>query len=147
MCAAQLGGASYDIEGGTVRFNNNVEDDLYTLKTAGTHMAEIEAQERALSGTLEVLYDTTSDATRSTVFKGGATTSLSFIWTSDEEILAGKYYTLTLTIPLVSITKADPAIQDKNRLRQSFEWSADETAADPLWTITLRDGRATKYIT
>jgi len=147
MCAAQVGGAPYDVEGGTIRFNNNVEDDLFTLKAAGSNMAEIEAQARALTGTLEVLYDTTSDATRSTVFKGGITTSLSFVWTSTDVVLTGKFYTLTLAIPLVYITKADPSIQDGNRLRQTFEWSADENAANPLWTITLRDARATKYIT
>lgn len=144
MGAAQLGGSAYYIEEATLKYNNKLEDDLFTLYSASNKMSEIEAQGAELTGTLKVLYDTTSNATRSTVFKGGTTTSLTFTFTSSEEILTGKYYTLTLSIPVVYITKADLAIEGSDRLRQSFDFTA---AGTPLWTITLRDGQSTKYIT
>jgi hypothetical protein len=147
MGAATLGGAAYNIEGGTIRFNNNLDDDLFTLLAASTKMIEIEPNVRTLSGSFDVLYDTTSDATRSTYFKGGTSIAAVLTFTSGETILTGKYYTLTISLPLLWITKADPAVQDGNRMRQTFEWTASEAAATPLITITIRDGQSTKYIT
>ncbi len=144
MGAATLGGAAYEIEEATLKFDNKLEDELHTLYAAGTKMREIEAQGAELTGSVTVLYDTTSHATRSTVFKGGTTTALAFTFTSSDEVLTGKYYTLTISIPVVYITDASPTVENRERLRQTFEIQA---AGNPICTITLRDGQATKYIT
>ena len=145
--AATLGGTAYNIEGATLRFNNNLEDDLFTLLAAGTKMAEIEPQTRVLTGSITVIWDTTSNATRTAVFKAGVSTALVFTFTSTEAILTGKYYTLTITIPVAWITRADPVVDGPDRMHQTFDITMSMTSATPIWTITLRDGQSTKYIT
>jgi hypothetical protein len=144
MGSATLGGAAYDIEEATLKFDNKLEDELFTLYSSGVYMREIEAQGAELTGDVTVLYDTTSHATRSTVFKGGTTTSLVFTFVSTDEVLTGKYYTLTISIPVVYITDASPTVDGPDRLKQKFSIQA---AGNPICTITLGVGQSTKNIT
>ncbi len=145
MGAATLGGSAYDIEEATLKFDNKLEDELFTLYSASNKMREIEAQGVDLTGTVKVLYNAASEATRSSVFLAGGTTALAFTFTSSDQIATtGLYYTLTISIPAAYITSADAPVEGSERLRQTFEIRA---AGAPLWTITLRDAQATKYIT
>jgi hypothetical protein len=129
-----------------LNYKNNLENDLFTLGS-GLKMVEVEPQFRDVTVDLDVLYSTTTDTTRTSKFVGGATCALVLTFTSDQEILTGKYYTLTISIPLAYITTADPAVSGPDRIKQTFACRASEDATNQGITITLRDGQAAKYIT
>jgi hypothetical protein len=133
-----------DIVSFRLRYNNNLENDLFVMNGT-TKMAEIDVQERDITCDMDVLYSTTTDATRSAKFKLGATAALVVTFTSTEAVLSGKYYTLTFSIPLGYIIAADPTVQGDGRIRQTFSVRASESTSSQALTVTARDARATKW--
>ncbi|MCK9569949.1 phage tail tube protein [Candidatus Pacearchaeota archaeon] len=144
--AFTVGGAAYHIKSGKISYKNNLENDLFTAYAAGGYMAEPEPQARSVSGSIDVLWDTTSAATRDATFAAGASTALVFVFTSTEAILTGKYYTLTISIPLAFVTDGNANVSGPERPNLPLTFEAEEDADDNLCTITLRDARATAYL-
>jgi hypothetical protein len=144
--AFTVGGAAYHVRGASLDYRNNLENDLFTAYAAGGKMAEIEPQGRVLSGTLDVLWDTTSKATRATNFKGGTPLAISLVFTSTEVITGSYYYILTISIPVAYITDAPIGVGGTERPPFSLSFAGTETAAANMITVTLRDGLNAKYI-
>jgi hypothetical protein len=135
-----------DITSFSIDLSNNLEDDLYTMGS-GDNMAEIEPQAREVTASMEVLFSSTTESTRENKFKAGDSVAVEATFTSDEEVLTGKYYTLTIDMPLFYITEASPSISGPERIRMTLEGTATEDDSNEAITITLRDGQDTKYIT
>lgn len=133
-----------------VKFNfsykNNLEKDLYTMGT-GLFPAEPQPQAREITATVDVLYSTTTDATRTTYFKGGITCSIRAIFTSTEKVDNANYYKLTLDMPRCYITDASPVVGGPDRIRQTLVVRATEQDSLEAVTATLVNARSTKYIT
>ncbi len=127
-------------------FINNLETDLFTMNGSNKQI-EFEPQQRECTLRLETLYSSTTNTTRTNKFKAGDTAAIVLTFTSSEEVLTGKYYTLTLTLPLCYITDAAPAVGGPERIKQTLEVKASESSSQPGITITLRDGQSTKFIT
>lgn len=135
-----------DITSFSIDLGNNLEDDLFTMGS-GDNMAEIEPQAREITASMEVLFSSTTESTRENKFKGGATAAVIATFTSDETILTGKYYTLTIEMPLFYITEASPNVSGPERITMTLEGTATEDDSNEAITITLRDAQDSKYIT
>jgi len=134
-----------DITSFSMNYSNNLESDLFTLN-GETKMQEIEPQKRDITFNLETLYSTATNSTRTDDFKAGDTVALVATFTSTEEVLTGKYYTLTVSAPNCYITDCNPSVSGPERLRMSMSLKAVETGGESPVTITLRDGNASKHI-
>jgi len=143
----QIDSSDYaDVTSFTLDYSNNLENDLFTLN-GSNKMQEIEPQKRDITFSLDTLYSSATDTTRTNKFKGGATASLTLTFTSTEDVLTGKPYTLTIEAPNCYITEANPNVGGPDRITMSMSMRAVETGGESPITITLRDGRDTKYIT
>jgi len=134
-----------DVLSFTMEYGNNLENDRFTLN-GSNKMQEIEPQKRDITFTLDTLYSTATDATRTDDFKGGTTVDLSLTFTSTEEVLIGKCYTLTIEAPNCYITEAHPNVSGPDRITMSMSLRAVETGGESPVTITLRDARSMAYI-
>jgi len=142
-----VGGAAYHVTGGKISWKNNIAGDIFTAYAAGGYTAEPDPQARSVSGSIDVVWNATSEATREATFKAGATTALVFVFTSTDAVLTGKYYTLTVSIPLAFVTDASPNVGGPDRMSLPLTFEGSEDASNQLMTVTLRDALATKYIT
>ena len=134
-----------DIEDATLDYMNNIENDLQTLGT-GTHMQEIEPQKRDIQLTLNALFSSATNTTRTNKFAAGAKAAVILTFTSTETAATGLYYTLTVSLPNCYITAADPMVAGPDRIKVSMTLKAVESGGSPPATITLRDARSTAYI-
>jgi hypothetical protein len=128
-----------------MEYGNNLENDRFTLN-GSNKMQEIEPQKRDITFTLDTLYSTATNATRTDGFKEGTTVDLSLTFTSTEEVLIGKCYTLTIEAPNCYITEAHPNVSGPDRITMSMSLRAVETGGESPVTITLRDACSTAYI-
>lgn len=143
----QIDSSDYaDVLSFSLDYANNLENDRFTLN-GSNKMQEIEPQKRDITFTLDTLYSTATNTTRTNKFKAGAQAALTLTFTSTEEVLSGKYYTLTIEAPNCYITEAHPNVSGPDRITMSMSMRAVEEAGVSPITITLRDGRSTKYIT
>lgn len=143
--AVTVAGASYgEVTSFDLTDNNNLENDLYTMN-GSAYMNEIEPNERSITGTMEVLYSSTTEGTRSSYFLTGTVCSVVVTFTSDENAATAKPYQLTITLPNCYITDASPQVAGPDRLKQTLSFTATEQSATEAITVTLRDARATKY--
>jgi len=144
--AVTIDGSSFaDITSFSVGYNNNLDDDLFTINS-GQNMVEPQPQSREVTGDMEVLYSTDADEIRSSVFKTGDTMSAVLTFTSDDEIVTGSNYELKIEMPLCYITDASANVGGPERIRQSMSFTATESEATEAITITLTNGRAAAYI-
>jgi hypothetical protein len=134
-----------DVTSFTFDYSNGLENDLFTLN-GSTKMQEIEPQKREITFSLETLYSTATDATRTAKFVAGAKAALVLTFVSTQAILGGHFYTLTVTAPNCYITEAHPNVGGPDRIRMNMTLKAVETGGASPVTVTLRDGRHTKYI-
>lgn len=142
----QLDGSDYaDVTSFTMDYSNNLENDLYTLN-GSTRMQEIEPQKRDITFSLDTLYSSTSNTTRTNKFKAGSQVSLTLTFTSTENVLSGKPYTLTIEAPNCYITEAHPNVGGPDRITMNMSLRAVEESGESPVTITLRDGQDSKYI-
>jgi hypothetical protein len=140
-----IDGTTYDeVRRLTYNYNNNLEDNLYVMN-GDERMIEIECQKREATAEVEVLYTSDVNTLRTNKFIAGATCSAVFVFQSTEEVLTGKYYTLTLTIPLAYIMQADPQVQGPDRISLTLSLKGTESASAQVSQAVLRDGRATKW--
>lgn len=135
-----------DVLSFTMDYSNNLENDRFTLN-GSNKMQEIEPQKRDITFTLDTLYSTSTNTTRTNKFKGGVTADLSLTFTSTEEVLTDKPYTLTIEAPNCYITEAHPNVSGPDRITMSMSMRATETGGESPVTITLRDGNDSKFIT
>jgi hypothetical protein len=98
-----------------------------------------------ISGTIEVLYSATTDATRETYFKTGTVCSAVITFTSDEMVAGPDPYKLTITLPNIYITDASPQVGGPDRIRQTLSFTASEQSSTEAITVTLQDGKNAKY--
>lgn len=146
-CALTVDAATFDeVTGFRLNYRNNLEDDLFVMN-GSTKMIEIEPQKRDISMDIDVLFNSDTDTYRTSKFKAGATAAVIATFTSTEEVLTGKYYTLTISCPLAYITDCSPAVGGPDRLKCTLALKAAEDSTHVVCTITLRDGRSTKYST
>lgn len=127
-------------------YSNNLEKDLFTMST-GLYQAEPQPQAREITATVEVLYSSTTDSTRSTYFKTGTTCSMVVLFTSSEKVDNALYYRLELDMPRCYITDASPVVGGPDRIKQTLVVKATEQDALEAVTATLVNARSTKYIT
>lgn len=125
-------------------YKNNLEKDLYTLGT-GLYQTEPQPQAREITASVDVLYSTTTDSTRTTYFKGGITCSMVLTLTSDDLCDAANYYKLTLDMPRCYITDASPVITGPERIKQTLAVQASEQNSLEACTVTLVNARSTTY--
>lgn len=138
--------ASYaDVVKFSFSYKNNLEKDLYTMST-GLYMAEPQPQAREITATIEVLYSSATDSTRSTYFKTGTTCSVIVQFISSELVDAANYYELKLDMPRCYITDASPVVGGPDRIRQTLTVKATEQDALEAVTATLVNARSTAYI-
>lgn len=135
-----------DVTSFTMDYANNVENDRFTLN-GSNKMQEIEPQKRDITFSLETLYSSATNTTRTNDFKAGTQVSLSLTFTSTEEVLTGKYYTLTVEAPNCYITEAHPNVNGPDRIMMNMSLRAVEEGGVSPVTVTLRDGQSTKFIT
>lgn len=134
-----------DVVSFTMDYGNNLENDLYTLN-GSNKMQEIQPQKRDITFNLETLYSTATNTTRTDKFIAGATVDLELTFTSTEDVLTGKPYTLTVKAPKCYITEANPNVDGPDRIRMTMALRATESGGVSPVTITLRDGRSTAYL-
>lgn len=126
---------------------NNLENDLYTLDS-GQYMAEIEPQNREITVDMEMLYtESSNDDIRTGKYRAGAALALVATFTSTEAAGEGKYYSLTISIPLGYVTDAPALVNGPQRLKMPLSIKATQNASNQPITITLRDKDATAYLT
>lgn len=141
----QVDDADYaDVLSFTMDYSNNLENDRFTLN-GSNKMQEIEPQKRDITFTLDTLYSSATDTTRTNKFKAGSTVSLELTFTSTEEVLTDKPYTLTITAPNCYITEAHPNVSGPDRITMNMNLRAVESGGSPV-TITLRDGNDSAFI-
>lgn len=140
------GSSIADITSFSIEYNNNLEDDLFTINS-GNNMVEPQPQGREISGDMEILYSENADAIRSSVFKTGDTMSAVLTFTADDEIEAGTNYELKIELPLCYITDAPVNVGGPERIRQSISFTATESDSYEAITITLTDDQEEAYIT
>jgi len=129
----------------SVDFVNNLENDLYVLN-GSNYMVEIEPQRREITAEVEALYSSDIETLRESYYKGGTKCSLEVTFTSTEEVLTGKYYTLTVNMPNCYITGNPVNVSGPDRIRTRISLTATEQNGESPITVTLRDGQATKHI-
>jgi len=127
-------------------YKNNLEKDLFTMST-GLFQAEPQPQGREITATVDVLYSAATNTTRSTYFKLGATISLVVTFTSTELVDAANYYKLVIDMPRCYITDASPVVSGPERIKQTLAVRASQQDSLEPVTVTLTNGRSTKYIT
>jgi len=140
-----VGGASYaEVTGFDLTDSNNLENDLYVMN-GSAYMMEIEPNARSTTGTMEVLYSSTTEGTRSSYFLTATPCSVVLTFTSDEEAATDAPYQLTITMPNCYFTDASPNVNGPERLRQTLNFTASQQSGTEAITVTLRDARSTKY--
>lgn len=138
--------ASYaDVTKFSFKYSNNLEKDLFTMST-GLYTAEPQPQAREITATVDVLYSTATNTTRSTYFKTGTTCSMIVTFTSTDLIDAANYYTLTIDMPRCYITEASPNVGGPERIKQTLTLRATEQGGLEPVTVTLVNARSTAYI-
>lgn len=141
----QIDSSDYaDVLSFTMDYSNNLENDRFTLN-GSNKMQEIEPQKRDITFTLDTLYSSATDTTRTNKFKAGSTVSLELTFTSTEDVLTDKPYTLTITAPNCYITEAHPNVSGPDRITMNMNLRAVESGGSPV-TITLRDGNDSAFI-
>jgi hypothetical protein len=142
----QVDGSDYaDVTSMTLNVSNNLETDLYTLNS-GQYMVEPEPQKREVTASLDVLYSSTTNTTRSNKFKSGSTISVSLKFVADEEIESGYPYELWFEMPLAYITEASPNVSGEERITQTLSVTATQDSSNEPITATLIDSKDTKYL-
>ena len=134
-----------DVINFSLTYNNNLEDDRYTMGSGG-YMAEIEPQKREITAEVDVLYSSTTNATRISKFKAGATAKLEAIFTSTELISGSTYYSLEFEMPLAYIVDASPVVGGPDRITQTLSFRATENSGNEALTVTLINGDSQAYI-
>lgn len=127
-----------------LNYSNNLENDLYVMES-GDYMIEIQPQQREITATLEVLYNSSTDSTRTTYFKTGTALSVVITFTHPTLIDAALYYMLILDMPQCYITAADPVVSGPERITQTLTIKATETATLNAITATLTNGDTSAY--
>jgi len=135
-----------DVTAFNLDYDNKLETELFTL-SSGDYMAEIEPQERMISGSIDVLYSSATDDTRENKFKAGASGALVLTFTGDDLIDAALYYKMTITIPIAYITE-DPSfnVAGKDRLKGSIKFEASEDATHEAITIEVINADSAAYV-
>lgn len=143
--AITVAGAAYaEVTSFDLTDANNLENDLYVMN-GSSYMIEIEPNARGTTGQLEVLYSATTEGTRSSYFMTGNVCSVVVTFTSDEMVGGTDPYKLTITMPNCYITDASPNVGGPERIRQSLSFTAAELYSTEAITVTVQDGRSTKY--
>lgn len=143
--AVTLAGSAYaEVTSFDLDDNNNLENDLYVMN-GSAYMIEIEPGMRETTGNIEVLYSSTTEGTRATYFKTGTVCSAVITFTSDEMVAGTDPYKLTITLPNIYITDASPQVGGPDRIRQTLAFTASQQSGTEAITVTLQDGKATKY--
>jgi len=144
--AITVDGSNYaDVTSVSLEYNNNLEDELYTLGS-GDNMVEIEPQAREITATLETLYTSDTESTRENKFKTGTTAAIVLTFTSSEDIESGYPYELKINMPLAYITEADPQVGGPDRITQSLSVKATEDSSNEAITVTLTDDKDDEYL-
>jgi hypothetical protein len=130
----------------SMSYANNLENDLFTMD--GTDkMREIEPQGREITFSIDVLYSSTTEETRSTKFKTGSVADLKATFESTELVSAGDFpYRLHLHAPNCYITSASPNVGGPDRITKTLELKATQQFGSEAVTASLRDGQDTKYL-
>lgn len=139
------GSSFVDVTSLSLTYGNSLEDDLYTMQS-GDNMKEIEPQGREITSSIDVLYSSETNDTRTNKFKTGTTASVVITFKSTEEIEVGTNYELKIEMPLCYITEANPQVGGPERITQSLSLKATEDDSNEAITITLTDGQSTKYL-
>lgn len=138
------GSATVDITSFDLTDSNGLDNDHYVMN-GSAYMAEIEPNNRSITATAEVLYDTAQNAFRSSYFVAGTPCSVIVTFTSDEMAAGTDPYKLTITLPNCYITDASPTVSGPDRLRYTMALTATHQSSTTPITVTVQDGRATKY--
>jgi len=140
------GGGTYSdaITGFTFTYSNNIEEPQQTMGS-GLYMIKPEVQKRDITISMDTLFDADLNTFRETYFKTGATVAVVLTFTSTEYVSGTTPYKMTITLPKVVITSANPNVGGPDRITMTIEGRALEGALEAC-TIELVDGRSAKYI-
>jgi hypothetical protein len=127
-------------------YNNNFETDIQTTST-GLGYLEPQANTREISLDLEMIYDTAAETFRQSYLKTDDIFSVKLEFISDEEIVVGVPYSLTIDIPACQVTECSNAVGDANGIRQSVTAAGIEPndSNTELLTIELVNGFDDEY--
>ena len=135
-----------DVTSLTMDYANNVENDAFTLN-GSNKMVEIEPQKRDITFALETRFTTATNTTRTTYFKTGDKLALSLTFESTEDAGTGLKYRMLIEAPNCYVLEAHPAVSGPDRIMMNLSLRAVETGGASPVTVTVRDARATAYLT
>jgi len=139
------GSSLIEVQGADVTINNNLEDNLHVMD-GSEQMAEIEPQKREITGSLNCLRTTQTEAIRSSYFLTDTPLSVVLNFESDDVITTGYPYRLQITFHNAYLSE-DPSqgVPGPERLKLNFALLATEQNGTEAITIALYDAKSTKY--
>jgi len=125
------------------QYQNFIDAEAGHVLDGNAYPAFLKKQNAMISGTLECVWDSNSDALRDALLDN-TSKKLEVFLTSHEQIESGYYYTLTLEVPITKIVGDSPVGSTRDRIPFSvnFEGVYDSTNSVKL---TLRDARTTQW--
>lgn len=117
-------------------YNNNLNADVQTTST-GLYFKEPEPGVRELSTELEMLYSSGTEAYRNSYYKTDADVSIELNFVSDEDVVSGVPYSLTITIPHNQCADATANMTGADNTKQTMSFNAWDNGSDELITAVL----------
>lgn len=140
-----INGSEYDdVEGVKLTVDNDLEDDLFTMSGSVT-MQEIEPQNRKITADIDVLYSSTTDATRTSAYLAASTVTVVLNFESTEVAAGALKYRLQVTLNKCYVTGAHPAVASRGRIKQTLSVRATEQSSTEPIVVLLVNKAADAY--
>lgn len=127
-----------------MEYSNGLEDDKQRAN-GSPYMSEVDFQAGELTIDIEADYTTRTNVLRENNKRAGVPVSLEISFTTNVEIAAGHYYTMTISVPNMYITEHDPSIDGADNITNTISFKAVDNGVDTPVTITIKDGIDGKY--
>ena len=119
--------------------NNNLKEDKFA-HNGQKRVAIPRNGQREVTGTFRMEFD---DLTQYNKFVNGSDAALQIVFTSNEQIEAGYYYTLTLDFPVVKFNGTTPNIESHEIIEHDIPFMAlEDVGSAHEVTMTLRNSQA-----
>jgi hypothetical protein len=133
------------VQGFDIEVGNGLESDLYTL-ASGTKMSEIEFTKLSVSASLDLLYETQSQALHAGKYKSDTAAEVEITLTSPDEVESGYNYELVITLPVAQISESSFNLADAGRIKHSMKFTGLEDESNSAIVFELVDGQELAYL-
>ena len=134
-----------DVDSINLTYNNNLDAQVQTTST-GDYYKEAECGVRDVQATMSMIYAQGTEAIRKSLYKSDKTFSVELDFVSDELVVAGCPYSLTVSLPCCQMPEAEANMGGLETLKQNVTVSVVDDLVHELATFEFVNGESASSI-